>query len=285
MRLPWEGARGAGLVGALAAVLILGACGAAKPAANSSSSPTAESSIGSPSPSPSPSSPQAAASASPATPSTPPKQGSPTTNPSTPKASSGTGTPGSGGGTGGGNGGGGTSTGCTLSVIEAVAGESSAEDDAKSPGWGPIRANGWTAFVPGGNWIITASDAGADIMSPDGKSDSSLEEWDAQTPWTVAGLQDKLLAEVSNVQTICTAGAETVGNTHATEFTGTFRGEAIHGVILVSLLTPTAANLYQAQTRSMYSPVSAWSADEATTLMVISKRAIQSPNSLPIPQG
>ena len=181
--------------------------------------------------------------------------------------------------------GGGSGSGCTLSVIESVAGESSAEDNAKSPGWGPIRANGWTAFVPGGDWVMTASDAGADIMSPDGKSDSSLEEWDAQVPLTVAGLQNQLLAPVGNVQTICTAGAETTGNTHATEFTGTFGGEAIHGVIIVSLLAPTMADLYQAQTRSMYSPVATWTDAEATTLMVISKRAIESPNALPIPQN
>ncbi|MGH2718930.1 MAG: hypothetical protein ACRDJU_10155 [Actinomycetota bacterium] len=128
---------------------------------------------------------------------------------------------------------------------------------------------------------MSASDAGAGIMSPDGQSDSSLEEWDAQTPWTVAGLQNQLLAPASNVQTICSAGAETIGTTHATEFTGNFQGKAIHGVAIVSLLTPTMADLYRAQTRSMYSPASEWTTAEETTRMVLSKRAIQTPQQLP----
>lgn len=278
MRRHWGGVFGSRLLGGLTAALLLAACGSTRPVAAPSSglgsgpSPTA-SPAGSPTPSPS----------LPPSTATSPAPAAPAQSTSHPPSIS---TPPAGGTTtGGGSGGGGSTNGCTLSVIESVAGESSAEDDAKSPGWGPIRANGWTAFVPGGNWIITASDAGADIMSPDGKSDSSLEEWDAQTPWTVEGLQNMLLAPVSNVTMLCSAGAETAGNTHAMEFTGTFRGEAIHGVILVSLLAQTNATLYQAQTRSMYSPAAEWSAAEATTLMVISKRAIQSPNSLPIPQG
>jgi hypothetical protein len=173
-----------------------------------------------------------------------------------------------------------TASRCTLPTVEAIAGESSSADARRTAGWSLLQANGWTVFAPNGSWHLSASQGGADVLSPDGQSDASVANWPAQTPWTFATLGQQILAHVSNISVICQSPVErnSQAQTQATEFTGNYQGEHIHAVVILSLFTPTTPGLYNGQTRSFYTPVAQWSPAAATTLMLIIKRAILSPS-------
>jgi hypothetical protein len=173
-------------------------------------------------------------------------------------------------------------SGCTLSAITAIAAESTGADQAQTASWVLLRANGWTVDAPNEDWHLSASDAGADVLSPDGTSDASLSTWYAQSRWTAATLAQKVLGSVSNFDAVCSSPDEqgSTGATVATEFTGEYQDRPIHGIIILSLLTPTVPDLYVGEIRSMYTPASAWSATAAQTLMLIIKRAIQDPQRL-----
>lgn len=173
-----------------------------------------------------------------------------------------------------------SSSGCTLGVIENLSGESSAADAARTASWILQHESGWTVFTPGGDWHLTTSSQGLDALSPEGGSDASLASWPSLTPWTYQSLAANILSAVSNIQVICQSPSvsSSSGETQATEITGVYRGEAIHAVIVLSLLTPTTPGFYDGQTRSIYTPASQWSTDNETTLWLIVKRAILNPS-------
>ncbi len=170
---------------------------------------------------------------------------------------------------------------CSLGVIEAVAGESSAADARLSASWTLLRANGWTVFVPNQDWHLSASDAGADVASPDGLSDASLATWySLGTPWTFASLRAKYLAPVTGIHVVCSSPVvqNSAAQTQAVELTGRYLGERIHAAIIFSLLTPSpGSELSVGETRSLFTPLRQWSAANERTLMLIIKRAIQVP--------
>jgi hypothetical protein len=163
--------------------------------------------------------------------------------------------------------------------VEAIAGEPSSADDQRTAGWSLLQANGWSVFAPDGRWHLSASQGGADVLSPDGLSDASVANWPAQTPWTFATLGQQILAHVTGISVICQSPVErdSAAATQATEFTGVYQGERIHAVIILSLFSPTTAGLYNGQTRSFYTRAGQWSPTAAQTLMLIIKRAILVP--------
>jgi len=135
-------------------------------------------------------------------------------------------------------------------------------------------------FVPNGDWHLRASDAGADVLSPNGSSDASLGTWYSTTaPWTMQTLADQILSGVSGIDVVCNTPVETsaTGSSQLVELTGTYQSVRIHAVIALSILRQTTSTSI-GETRSVYTPVGAWSASAAQTLWLIVKRAI------PIPQ-
>jgi hypothetical protein len=175
----------------------------------------------------------------------------------------------------------GAAAGCSISTASAIAAEPASADDARTAGWVPQQANGWTAFAPNGSWHLSASNAGADVLSPDGRSDASLATWYAQTQWTPATLSQRILGGVSNIKTICDTGKASGanGSTEGIEFTGVYQGAPIHAIAILSLLRPTTTGLYVGETRSIYTPAAQWSIPAEQTLMLIIKRAIQTPQA------
>jgi hypothetical protein len=173
-----------------------------------------------------------------------------------------------------------SANGCSLGVVETLSGESSSDDEAKTASWSIQHENGWTLFTPGGDWHLSTSSQGLDVLSPDGGSDASLASWPSTTPWTYQSLAANILGSVSNIQVICQSPNESSasGETEATEITGVYQGQPIHAVIVLSLLTPTTAGFYDGQTRSIYTPASQWSTDSEATLWLIVKRAILNPS-------
>jgi hypothetical protein len=168
---------------------------------------------------------------------------------------------------------------CTLPVILAISGESSSEDAARTAGWVTLQANGWTVFAPNGDWHLSASQGGIDVVSPDGESDASLESWPAQSPWTFASLSREILGNVTDIHVICQTAVErdSAAASQATEFTGDDQGREIHAVMILSLETPTVPDLYYGETHFIYTPAAQWSPAAAQTLMLITKRAILVP--------
>lgn len=166
-------------------------------------------------------------------------------------------------------------------MVENLSGESSATDEAKTASWSLQHAAGWTVFTPGGDWHLSASSQGLDVVSPEGGSDASLASWGSTTPWTYTSLAAQILSGVSNITVICQSPNETSasGQTQATELTGVYQGETIHAIIVLSLLTTTTAGFFDGQTRSIYTPASQWSTGAETTLWLIVKRAILNPSA------
>jgi hypothetical protein len=166
---------------------------------------------------------------------------------------------------------------CSLSVVYGVAGQSAAADARQTAAWRLLRANGWTVFAPSGAWHLSASDAGADVTSPDGRSDASLATWyRLGRPWSLSDLAAQILGPVSSVHPICRSPVERSASatTQATELTGRYRGEAIHAVIILSVLAPNGTETAVGETRSLYTPATGWSAARVRTLMLVIKRAI-----------
>jgi hypothetical protein len=172
---------------------------------------------------------------------------------------------------------------CSLNVIYGVAGESAAADARQTASWTLLRANGWTVFAPSSGWHLSASDAGADVISPDGRSDASLATWyQLGRPWSLQGLAAKILGPVSSVHPICRSPVErsAAATTQATELTGRYQGEAIHAVIILSVMALNGTEAYVGETRSLYTSTAGWSGAQERTLMLVIKRAIPTPQRL-----
>lgn len=171
---------------------------------------------------------------------------------------------------------------CSLNVVYGVAGESTAADARQMGSWTILRANGWTVFAPNSDWHLSASDAGADVLSPDGLADASLATWyQLQTPWSFRSLAAKILGPVSAIHVICSSPVErnAEATTEAAELTGRYQGEAIHAVVILSLMAPNGTETSVGETRSFYTSTAGWSAAQERTLMLIIKRAIPAPQS------
>lgn len=176
-----------------------------------------------------------------------------------------------------------TSSRCSLNIVYRVAGESAAADARQTASWTLLRANGWTVYAPRSGWHLSASDAGADVTSPNGLSDASLATWyQLGSPWSLKGLAAKILSQVSFVHTICHSPVErsAAATTQATELTGRYQGESIHAVIILSVMAPNGTEAYVGETRSLYASTAGWSTAQERTLMLIIKRAIQAPQGL-----
>ena len=170
---------------------------------------------------------------------------------------------------------------CSLNVIYAISGESAAADQRRTFGWTILQANGWTVFAPSDQWALSGGPGGADVKSPNGLSDTSLGTTWAMTPWTLASLDHELFSGVRGLHIVCTSPVEhsPAATNQAVEFSGVYGGESIHGVAVLSVMTPLAMGSYSGQTRSIYTPASSWTASNETTLMLVIKRAIYSPSS------
>lgn len=169
--------------------------------------------------------------------------------------------------------------GCTLPAVEAIIGESGSAAQAQTSGWVILQANGWTVFAPSGSWHLSASDAGADVISPDGTASANLSTWYSQTPWSWSSLAEKALAAVSGFRIVCRTPIDHAqsGQSQVIEFTGVYQGRQIHGVIALSLLYPTTPGLYTGLIRDIAAPAGQWSQAVARALWLIVKRAIQEP--------
>jgi len=174
------------------------------------------------------------------------------------------------------------SGGCSLSVIEAISGESTSQDEANTASWVTESQSNWTVFVPDNSWVLSASTAGgADVQSTDG-SDASLSVDEALTPLSYQGLTQQLLSPVSNIHEICQSANEADANseTRATEITGVFKGEPIHMIYALTISAVAAGSEFHGgETRLIYAPTSQWSTSTEQTLWLIVKRAIFSPSA------
>ena len=188
-----------------------------------------------------------------------------------------------GGGGGGGGGatvqGGGANGGCDLDQVAAIAGESSGQDEQLTQGWSLLRANGWTVFVPSGDWHLTSSDAGFSAISPTGGVEADDVSWPSQTPWTESALEQKFVADVADFQVICqTSFAQSAtGGSQGFEFTAVEGGAPVQGVLILSLPTSQISGFYSGQVRDLFTPTTQYSTTTAETLMLIIKRAIFEP--------
>jgi hypothetical protein len=174
-----------------------------------------------------------------------------------------------------------SNSGCSLTVIENIAGESSSADQARTSSWSIQQANGWTTFTPGGDWHLSASSQGLDVMAPQGGADASVASWSSTTPWTYSSLGSQILGQVSDIHVICTSPNEqsSSAETQAVELTGVYQGEQIHAIVVMSILAPTASGFYDGQTRSIYTPAADWNASNEATLFLIIKRAMLNPSA------
>jgi hypothetical protein len=172
---------------------------------------------------------------------------------------------------------------CSLNVVYGVAGESAAADARQTASWTLLRANGWTVWAPSSGWHLAASDAGADVTAPDGRSDASLATWyQLGRPWSFQALAATLLRPVSSVHTICSSPVERSASatTQALELTGRYQGEAIHAVLILSVMAPNGTETSVGETRSLYTSTAGWSPAQERTLMLVIKRAIPAPQGL-----
>jgi hypothetical protein len=170
----------------------------------------------------------------------------------------------------------------SLKDVIDIVGESDVAAENQSPDWALVRANGWTAAVPSGSWTITASDAGADINSPNGQQDASLITWySLDVPWTFKTLGAKFLGHFTHIDNLCqTAVARgPAGESEAMEIAGVLNHQELRAVLILTMLTPTTET-YVGESRYLYTPASQWSTANAETLALIIKRAIQVPHSL-----
>jgi hypothetical protein len=172
------------------------------------------------------------------------------------------------------------SSACAISAIETIIDESASADQARTSSWSILQANGWTVFAPSGDWHLSASDGGADVLSPDGLSDASLASWPSLTAWSYTSLGAKILGNVSDIKIVCRTPSETgpSGSSELFELTGVYEGEAIHAAVALSILNETSSGDFEGQTRSVYTPASEWTPANAQTLWLIIKRAIFAPS-------
>jgi hypothetical protein len=152
-------------------------------------------------------------------------------------------------------------------------------DQQRSASWSLLQANGWTVFAPSSDWHLSASNGGFDVVSPDGRSGADATSWPSQTPWTETTLAQEFVSKVSNFNVICSTPVEQAasGSSQEFEFTANSGGTPIHGVLALSILNPTVPGFYDGQIRDLYTPASQWSTTSAQNLMLVIKRAIESP--------
>jgi hypothetical protein len=171
----------------------------------------------------------------------------------------------------------------TLSDVIRIVTESDAAAERQAPGWVLKQANGWTVFVPNSDWGLSASDAGADMNSPNGKEDASLITWYASlgTRWTMTSLVKKFTGALTRVKGLCQTSLEqgASGESQAFELSGYLQGEQVRAVLIDSILTQTTETSV-GESRYAYTPAAQWSVSNAETLALIIKLAIQSPQSL-----
>jgi hypothetical protein len=137
-------------------------------------------------------------------------------------------------------------------------------------------------FAPNDNWTLTASDAGADVNSPNGQQDASLITWySLGTPWTFASLGAKFLGHLSHIDYLChtEVARSPSGESEAMELTGHLNDQELHAVLILSLLTPSTET-YVGESRYLYTPQTQWSAANARSLALIIRLAVQVPHSL-----
>jgi hypothetical protein len=169
---------------------------------------------------------------------------------------------------------------CSISVYERVLNESSSADQQQTSSWTIRHVNTWTIFTPNSRWILQASSAGGMDAGLNG-SDASVGNLYAGPgggPWTTASIFSHELSAVSDTKVVCSTSVESdsSGSNQAEEFTGTYQGDAIHGMLVASVLAPYGYG----EIRSFFTPASQWSTANVTMLSLILKRAIPSPGSL-----
>ena len=119
-----------------------------------------------------------------------------------------------------------------------------------------------------------------EVEAPAGQSDASIGAYpQLDTPWTFASLGNKVFPSVRESHTICQTPVErsAAESSQATELTGSYLGEHVRVVVILSLYTPTTPDLYYGEIRDIYAPYSQWTTAEETTLMLVMARAIESP--------
>ena len=169
---------------------------------------------------------------------------------------------------------------CTLNLIGKVASETTAAIDQQTASWVLVQNENWSAWVPNEAWALDAGPQGADMHSPDDRSDASLAAYDAVPgqPYSLGQLYRQILGGVSNVHVICRTpvARNTTAETQGTELTGAYEREAVHVVIILSVYLASG----NGEIRDFYTPASEWSAANARTLMLVLMRAIEVPQSL-----
>jgi hypothetical protein len=167
---------------------------------------------------------------------------------------------------------------CSLPTVTQITGQSSSTQQQEMSSWTTIQANGWTAFVPNGDWHISASDAGVNLVSPDGSEGASDDSYSQQSPWTFDSLGAEL--SLSDVNVICrTTASSSASTTEVTDLTADSGGSEIRGIFSLTIVTPTDSDLFQADLRFVYSSPSEWSSSVESTLLLVMLNAIESPQS------
>lgn len=173
-----------------------------------------------------------------------------------------------------------TSPHCSLDVIGKVVNEPAAVVDRQTASWVLVQDQNWSAWVPNGDWVLAAGPTGADVHSPDNRSDASLAAYNAAPgdPYTFAKLTRMMLAAVGNVHYVCRSGVSrnSTAETEGIELTGTYKGEAVHVVLILSVYFASGTG----EVRDLYTPASQWTVGNEETLMLILRRAIIVPESL-----
>lgn len=171
---------------------------------------------------------------------------------------------------------------CTsLDNVIGTLAEPTSTAERQTGSWVLLQEDGWTAPAPNNDWTLTASDAGADINSPNGQSDASLLTWYSLSAWTLNTLGAKFFNDVTDVHKLCETRAVEGpgGETQGIELTADNGGEQIQVVLLLALLRRTTET-YVGETRWLYTPKSQWSSANIQTLALIMRLTIQSPQSL-----
>ena len=143
-----------------------------------------------------------------------------------------------------------------------------------------VQNANWTAWVPNGAWVLDAGPQGADIHSPDDRSDASMAAYDVVpgNPYTFASLTNEILSAVSNVHVICRTpvARNTTAEVQATELTGVYNREAVHVVVVLTVYFASG----NGEIRDVYTPKSQWTTGNETALMLVLRRAIEVPQSV-----
>lgn len=169
----------------------------------------------------------------------------------------------------------------TLRDVISVVTEAQATAADQAGSWVLLQANGWTVFAPNDDWALSASDAGADVNSPNGQDASLITWYSLGVPWTFKTLGAKFLGHLSHIDYLCRTGVarSASGESEAMELTGDLGAQRLHAVLILSMLS-TSTETYTGESRYLYTPASQWSAANAKTLALIIRLAVQAPQNL-----